>query len=97
VKEEEQSGGLFSQARKDHIDFEGLARKMKARKGSAPRANETRRNSIACYPFNERRRTGAFETLNPDHIGIEPLLAAQSRWIVRRPPAPRFSRRKLIR
>jgi hypothetical protein len=34
VKEEEQSGGLFSQARKDHIDFEGLARKMKARKAA---------------------------------------------------------------
>jgi len=32
VKEEEQPGGMFSQARKDHIDFEELARKMKARK-----------------------------------------------------------------
>jgi hypothetical protein len=32
VKEEEQPGGLFSQARKDHIDFEELARKMKVRK-----------------------------------------------------------------
>jgi hypothetical protein len=32
VKEEEQPGGMFSQARKDHIDFEGLARKMRARK-----------------------------------------------------------------
>ena len=32
VKEEEQPGGLFSQARKDDIDFEYLAGKMKARK-----------------------------------------------------------------
>ena len=32
VKEEEQSGGLFSQARKDDINFDELARKMKARK-----------------------------------------------------------------
>ena len=32
VKEEEQSGGMFAQARKVNIDFDGLARKMKARK-----------------------------------------------------------------
>jgi hypothetical protein len=32
VKEEEQPGGLFSQARKGDIDFEQLARRMKARK-----------------------------------------------------------------
>ena len=32
VKEEEQPGGMFSQARKDHIDFDDLARQMKARK-----------------------------------------------------------------
>ena len=32
VKEEEQPGGMFSQARKDHIDFDKLARQMKARK-----------------------------------------------------------------
>ena len=32
VKEEEQPGGMFSQARKDDIDFEQLARKMKERK-----------------------------------------------------------------
>ena len=32
VKEEEQPGGMFSQARKDDIDFEQLARRMKARK-----------------------------------------------------------------
>ncbi len=32
VKEEEQPGGLFAQARKDHIDFAALAQQMKARK-----------------------------------------------------------------
>ena len=32
VKEEEQPGGLFAQARKDHIDFDELARQMKMRK-----------------------------------------------------------------
>jgi hypothetical protein len=32
VKEEEQPGGMFSQARKDDIDFAQLARAMKARK-----------------------------------------------------------------
>jgi hypothetical protein len=32
VKEEEQPGGMFSQARKDHVDFEQLTRKMKSRK-----------------------------------------------------------------
>ena len=32
VKEEEQPGGLFAQARKDHIDFDELARDMKDRK-----------------------------------------------------------------
>ena len=32
VKEEEQPGGLFAQARKDDIDFDELGRKMKARK-----------------------------------------------------------------
>jgi hypothetical protein len=32
VKEEEQPGGLFAQARNDHIDFDDLARQMKARK-----------------------------------------------------------------
>jgi hypothetical protein len=32
VKEEEQPGGMFSQARKDDIEFDELARKMKARK-----------------------------------------------------------------
>ena len=32
VKEEEQPGGLFAQARKDQIDFDDLGRKMKARK-----------------------------------------------------------------
>ena len=34
VKEEEQPGGMFSQARKDDIDFEDLGRKMKARKSA---------------------------------------------------------------
>ena len=32
VKEEEQPGGLFAQARKDHVDFDELARQMKARR-----------------------------------------------------------------
>ena len=34
VKEEEQPGGLFAQARQDHIDFDELTRSMKARKAS---------------------------------------------------------------
>ena len=34
VKEEEQPGGLFAQARKDHIDFDELARKMKSCKAN---------------------------------------------------------------
>ena len=32
VKEEEQPGGMFSQAQKDDIDFDDLTRRMKARK-----------------------------------------------------------------
>jgi hypothetical protein len=34
VKEEEQPGGLFAQARRDHIDFDTLTRNMKALKSS---------------------------------------------------------------
>ena len=42
VKEEEQPGGLFAQARKDHIDFATLAQDMKARKAQLVEAMKSK-------------------------------------------------------